>query len=110
MRRQLRRTDPYDILQVKPTDDDKTIKSSFKRMALKFHPDKNSTPGAKEAFHNITMAYQSIGDNRAQAPPKESFRNAHSSQHKQPCYEESSQKPKAEKPQKQHFQREQFQR
>lgn len=60
--------DYYEILECERGADEKAIKSSFRKLALKFHPDKNS--GSVEAeirFKEINEAYQvlSDGDKRA---------------------------------------------
>ncbi len=39
--KQLKKTNLYEILDVKNNASDADIKKSFKKMALKYHPDKN---------------------------------------------------------------------
>ena len=55
--------DYYKILGVNKDADDKKIKSSYRKLALKYHPDKN--PGNKEAeekFKDISEAYRVLSD------------------------------------------------
>lgn len=40
--KQLKKSNYYDILDLKNNASDSDIKKSFKKMALKYHPDKNS--------------------------------------------------------------------
>ncbi|OLY85165.1 DnaJ-like protein [Smittium mucronatum] len=44
------KNDLYKILNVSPTVSDQDLKSAYKKAAFRFHPDKNSLPGASEAF------------------------------------------------------------
>ena len=48
-----------------PTDAD--IKAAYRRMALKFHPDKNHAPEAEEAFKKVSAAFQCLSDERKKA-------------------------------------------
>lgn len=52
----------FSILGVTPhcTDDD--IKKYYKRQAVLVHPDKNSQPGAEEAFKILVHAFELIGE------------------------------------------------
>ncbi|XP_053331503.1 dnaJ homolog subfamily A member 4-like [Spea bombifrons] len=55
----------YDLLGVRPTASSDEIKRGFRRMALKYHPDKN--PDAGEKFKQISKAYEVLADNQKRA-------------------------------------------
>lgn len=60
--------DFYELLQVERTADDKTIKSSYRRLAMQYHPDRN--PGDKECeakFKAISQAYDCLKDPQKRA-------------------------------------------
>lgn len=52
----------YDILGVDRVASEQDIKKAYKKMALKFHPDKNKDPGAEEKFKEIAEAYDVLAD------------------------------------------------
>jgi molecular chaperone DnaJ len=55
--------DYYEVLGVERTADSEAIKKSFRKLALKYHPDRN--PGDKEAehlFREASEAYQILSD------------------------------------------------
>jgi len=54
--------DYYKILGVEETADQETIKKAYRKLAVKFHPDKNKERGAEERFKKIAEAYGAIGD------------------------------------------------
>ena len=47
---------PYELLEVSKTDNIQTIEKNFKKLAFKYHPDKNKDPKAKEMFENLSKA------------------------------------------------------
>lgn len=61
-------TDYYELLQVTRDADEKTIKSSYRRLAMECHPDRNG--GCREAeakFKAITQAYECLKDPQKRA-------------------------------------------
>jgi molecular chaperone DnaJ len=60
--------DYYEILEVEKTADGEEIKKSYRRLAVKFHPDKN--PGdkaAEEKFKELGEAYEALSDPQKRA-------------------------------------------
>ena len=54
---------PYSVLGVPETADEKAIKSAFRKLAKQFHPDQNSNnPNAKQKFAEVNQAYEILGD------------------------------------------------
>ena len=61
-------TDYYELLEIERTADDGTIKSSYRKLAMRFHPDKN--PGCDESeakFKAISEAYDCLKDPQKRA-------------------------------------------
>ncbi|CAD5113491.1 unnamed protein product [Dimorphilus gyrociliatus] len=54
--------DYYKILGVSKDADDDSLKKSYRKLALKFHPDKNKSPGAEEKFKEISEAYDVLSN------------------------------------------------
>jgi len=54
--------DYYRILGVERTADDKTIKSAYRKLARKYHPDVAKTKEAPEKFREATEAYEVLSD------------------------------------------------
>lgn len=65
--------DLYEVLGVAKTATDAEIKSAYKKLAIKMHPDKFATAGEKEKkiaedkFKELTHAYQVLGDAQKRA-------------------------------------------
>jgi DnaJ-class molecular chaperone len=60
---ELRRRNPYEVLGIPSNSTDQEIKSAYRRMALRYHPDKNpDDPVAAEMFKEVTFAYEVLSD------------------------------------------------
>ena len=54
--------DFYEILGVPKSATDLDIKKAYKKLALKYHPDKCKAPGTSEAFQIVAKAFDILGD------------------------------------------------
>jgi len=55
----------YTELGISASASEKDIKMAYRKLALKFHPDKNKDPGAEEKFKSISTAYATLSDKSA---------------------------------------------
>lgn len=56
--------DYYKILGISKNASDEDIKKAYRKMALKYHPDKNKSPGAEEKFKEVAEAYEVLSDKK----------------------------------------------
>jgi len=54
--------DYYEVLGLQRNASQDEIKSQYRKLALKFHPDKNKSPDASEHFKEISEAYAVLSD------------------------------------------------
>nr|WP_314127868.1 molecular chaperone DnaJ [uncultured Campylobacter sp.] len=60
--------DYYEILEISKNSDSETIKKAFRKLALKYHPDRNQgDKEAEENFKKVNEAYQVLGDEEKRA-------------------------------------------
>ncbi|XP_055844510.1 dnaJ protein homolog 1 [Episyrphus balteatus] len=56
--------DFYKILGISKGASDDEIKKAYRKLALKYHPDKNKAPGAEDRFKEIAEAYEVLSDKK----------------------------------------------
>lgn len=54
--------DFYDLLGVSRTASEAEIKKAYRKLAMEYHPDRNSSPEAEARFKEITEAYEVLRD------------------------------------------------
>ena len=54
--------DYYEVLGVNKSSSPDEVKSQYRKLALKFHPDRNKSPDAQEHFKEISEAYAVLSD------------------------------------------------
>ena len=60
--------DYYEVLQVSRTATDQEIKSSYRKLAMQYHPDRNpNNPDAEEKFKECSEAYSVLADAQQRA-------------------------------------------
>ncbi len=55
--------DPYEVLGVPRTASQSDIRNAYRRLALQYHPDKNTQEDTSDIFTNINVAYDILGTN-----------------------------------------------
>jgi tetratricopeptide (TPR) repeat protein len=55
----------YMVLQIRINATEDEIKKAFRKLALKYHPDKNKDPGATEIFRRVKLAYEVLNDSNS---------------------------------------------
>ena len=65
----------YDILQIKPDSTGEEIQRAYRRLALRYHPDRNPSPDAASQMAAINEAYEAVkgSDQRPSLSPKDTF-------------------------------------
>ena len=59
--------DYYEILGVSKTADEREIKKAYKRLAMKYHPDRNQEQDAEIKFKEVKEAYEVLTDDQKRA-------------------------------------------
>jgi DnaJ-class molecular chaperone len=59
--------DPYQVLGLAKTASAAEIKTNFRKLAKKYHPDQSKEPKAKEKFAEASSAYEILGDDKKRA-------------------------------------------
>lgn len=54
--------DYYEVLGISKTANEQEIKKAFRKLAMKYHPDKNKEQGAEDKFKEINEAYEVLSN------------------------------------------------
>lgn len=60
-------SDPYKVLQVLPTADQEVIRAAFRALAMKYHPDRDSSSQAARRMIELNQAYAMVRDVKVRA-------------------------------------------
>jgi len=52
----------YEVLGVPENASDEDIKKTYRKLSLKYHPDRNADPDAKQKFQEFSQAYEVLSD------------------------------------------------
>ena len=67
MRRIQRTNDYYELFGVSRGASDADLKKAYRKLALQLHPDKNTAPGAEDAFKKVNKAWDVLSDGNKRA-------------------------------------------
>lgn len=84
---------PYEVLGVRPTDSEDTIRTAYRKLAKRFHPDLNpGKPEAAERFKTINAANEILSDTdkRAKFDRGEIDADGNERRPERPSYQQSS--------------------
>lgn len=56
--------DYYRVLGITKAATDEEIKKAYRKLALRYHPDKNKAAGAEDKFKEIAEAYEVLSDKK----------------------------------------------
>ncbi|BAP39586.1 molecular chaperone DnaJ [Metamycoplasma canadense] len=59
--------DYYEVLGISKNATEKEIKTAYRKLAMQYHPDKNSAPDAEEKFKEVSEAYEILSDENKRA-------------------------------------------
>ncbi|MDX6041590.1 curved DNA-binding protein [Scandinavium lactucae] len=76
--------DYYAIMGVKPTDDLKTIKTAYRRLARKYHPDVSKESDAEARFKEVAEAWEVLSDDQRRAEYDTLWQHRNDPQFRQP--------------------------
>ncbi|MDR0898868.1 MAG: DnaJ domain-containing protein [Lactobacillaceae bacterium] len=60
-------TEYYDILGLDKSASEAEIKSAYRKLSKKYHPDLNKEPGAEDQYKKVQEAYETLGDSDKRA-------------------------------------------
>ena len=70
--------DYYKILEISPSASKAEIKASYRKLAMKYHPDRNKSKQAHDIFINVNEAYAYLTDDKNHEAPIYEKKQSHS--------------------------------